>query len=203
MEAYYPKAIGDVIENLSKLPGIGKKTAFRLTFHLINSPNEYAFALSNSIMKLKKNITFCKKCFNFAETELCEICSNKSRDLSKVCVVETVVDLYSIEQTGEYKGVYHVLHGAISPVDGILHNHLKISELLKRVNSENIKEIILATNPTSEGNATASYIIKKIEEYSAKKVHISRIATGIPVGAELEYIDKVTISKALENRKPL
>ena len=202
MESNYPKAIKEVIDALSKLPGIGKKTAFRLAFYLINSPQDYAFTLANSIMKLKKDITFCKKCFNFAESGICKICNDKTRDNTYLCVVETVSDLYSIEQTGEYRGYYHVLHGAISPVEGVMHHQLKIKELIKRLNEGEAKELIIATNPTSEGNATAAYIIKQVKEYVKTELKVSRIATGIPVGAELEYIDKITITNALKNRMP-
>jgi len=184
------------------LPGIGKKTAFRLTFFLINSNNEYVFNLANSLVKLKKNVQFRKKCLNFAEKDLCEICSNNSRDESTLCVVETVIELYSIEQSGVYKGLYHVLHGAISPIDGIMPEQIKIKELIKRVSHSNkIKEIIIATNPTSEGNATASYIVQQIEKNIKRQIKITRIATGVPVGTELEYIDSITLSQAIENRK--
>ncbi len=203
MESNYPKAIKEVIENLSKMPGIGKKTAFRLTFFLINSKDNYVFNLANSLVNLKKNIQFCKKCFNFSTKDYCEICANNKRNNSILCVVESVVDLYTIEQAGGFNGYYHVLHGAISPIDGILPHNIKIKELIKRLKTEDIKELIIATNPTSEGNATASYIIEQIEKHIKKKPIISRIATGIPVGAEMEYIDKITILKALENRNSL
>ena len=202
-ENFYPVAIQNVIENLSRLPGIGKKTAFRLTFFLINSNDNYVVNLANSIVNLKKNIRFCKKCYNFSTDEVCEICSNKKRDESLLCVVESVTDLYTIEQTGEYNGYYHVLHGAISPIDGILPENIKVKELIKKLYNENFKEVIIATNPTSEGNATASYILEQIQKYIKKHISISRIASGIPVGSEIEYIDKLTISQSIKNRKKI
>ena len=198
---FYPESINNVIEQLSKLPGIGRKTAFRLTFFLINSNNNYVFNLANSLVNLKKNIQFCKKCFNFSTDEICEICSNNKRDDSVICVVESVVDLYAVEKSGIYKGYYHVLHGAISPIDGILPDNIKIKELIKRLNNENIKEVIIATNPTSEGNATAAYILEQIHKRLTKQLLISRIASGIPVGGEIEYIDKLTVSQSLKNRQ--
>ena len=202
MDKNSPKIIRDVIKNLSKLPGIGKKSAFRLTFHLINSKEEYVNELINSIDRLKKNIRFCKKCYNFSEQDLCEICTDKRRDDSIICVVETVVDLYAIEESKIFNGLYHVLHGAISPIDGIMPEQIKIKELIKRILiNDNIREVIIATNPTSEGNATAAFIIQQIEKHIKRKIKLSRIATGVPVGTELEFIDKITLSKALENRK--
>ncbi len=202
-ENFYPEAIQNVIENLSKLPGIGKKTAFRLTFFLINSNDNYVVNLANSLVNLKKNIQFCKKCYNFSTDEICEICSNKKRDDSLLCVVESVTDLYTIEQAGGYNGYYHVLHGAISPIDGILPENIKIKELIKKLNKENFKELIIATNPTSEGNATASYILQQIQKYIKRDIIISRIASGIPVGSEIEYIDKLTVSQSIKNRKKI
>jgi recombination protein RecR len=152
----------------------------------------------------EERIKFCKKCFNFSEGDLCKICNDKTRDDSLLCVVETVVDLYSIEQSGIFKGYYHVLHGAISPIEGILPDNIKIKELLIRLKTDkNIKEVIIATNPTSEGNATAAYIFQQISQNISFPIKISRIATGIPVGTELEYIDKITLSKAIENRKSI
>ncbi len=200
---FYPQIIKDVIANLSKLPGIGYKTAMRLTFFLINSDNTNALNLANSIINLKKNITFCKKCFNFSTGDICEICKNPKRDPFAVCVVENVVDMYRIENTGEFKGHYHILHGALSPIDGVNPQNIKIKELINRVANSDIKELIIATNPTSEGNATASYIIQNIEQKLDKNINISRIGIGIPIGSEIEYVDPLTLSQAFKNRSKI
>jgi recombination protein RecR len=199
----FPETIKKVVDNLSKLPGIGKKTAFRLTFFMLNADEKYVFSLTESIENLKKNIRFCKNCFNFSTGELCDICLNKKRDFSQICVVESVVDLYNIEKSAEFNGVYHVLHGAISPIDGILPDNLKIKELIEKLKKVKIRELILAMNPTSEGNATASYIIQQLKKNNLTHINISRIASGIPVGSEIEYIDQLTLSEAIKNRREI
>ncbi len=196
----YPRVIEELINNLKKLPGIGEKTAIRLVFYLLNSNNSYVNSLANSILNLKRKIKLCKICFNFSENDICEICADSNRDKSIICVVENIKDMFNIEKTGEYKGVYHILHGVFSPINGITFENMKFKELIDRIrNDKNVKEIIIATNPTVEGNATAAYLKNEIEKLK-KKLKISRIASGIPVGAELEYIDKLTLSEAMKNR---
>ncbi len=199
MNSKYPKVIEKLINNLIKLPGIGEKTAVRLAFFLLNSKNHYVYSLSSSIIDLKRKIRLCKICYNFTENEFCDICSDLKRDKSIICVVENVSDMFNIEQTGEYKGVYHILHGAFSPINGITFENMKIRELIKRIERNKVNEIIIATSPTAEGSATAIYIKNEIEKLK-KDIKITRIASGIPVGAELEYIDKLTLIEALKNR---
>ena len=199
MKSKYPKVIEKLINNLIKLPGIGEKTAVRLAFFLLNSKNDYVYSLSNSIIDLKRKVKLCKICYNFTENEICDICSDIKRDKSIICVVENVSDMFNIEQTGEYEGVYHILHGAFSPINGITFENMKIKELIKRIKKNEVNEIIIATSPTAEGSATAIYIKSEIEKLK-KDLKITRIASGIPVGAELEYIDKLTLIEALKNR---
>ena len=195
----YPETIKNFINNIKKLPGIGEKTAVRLAFYLLNSDENYVLSLAGSIVNLKKKIKLCRICYNFSENEICEICSNTKRDRAVICVVESVNDMYNIERSGEYRGVYHILHGAFSPINGITFDNMKIKELLNRIKKESIKEVIIATNPTSEGNATANYIKNELEKLKGD-FKISRIASGIPVGAELEYIDSLTLKEAFKNR---
>lgn len=192
-----PKPVARLIEELSKLPGIGPKTASRLTFHLLRVPDEQVEALSDAVGRLKKTLVTCEQCYNIAESSPCAICNDESRDRTLICVVEEPLDVVAIERTGEYKGVYHVLHGAISPVDGILPQDLRISELLGRLDAEPIEEIILATNPNSEGEVTAEYILRQIQERSYK---VTRLAQGLPMGGDLEYADEVTLTRALQGR---
>ena len=195
----YPEIIKNLIDKFKRLPGIGEKTSMRLAFFLLNSKEEYVVSLAQAIVDLKKKIKLCKICFNFSENDICEICSSPKRDKSLICVVENVNNMYNIEKTGEFKGVYHILHGVFSPVNGMTFENLKIKELLKRIGDGEVKEVIIATNPTSEGNTTAVYLKNEIEKIN-KKIKITRIAAGIPVGAELEYIDKLTLREALKNR---
>jgi len=165
----YPKVIDELINNLKKLPGIGEKTAIRLVFYLLNSNNNYVNSLANSILNLKKKIKLCKICFNFSENDICEICADPKRDKSVICVVENINDMFNIERTGEYKGVYHILHGVFSPINGITFENMKFRELIDRIrNDKTIKEIIIATNPTVEGNATAAYLKNEIEKLKKK-----------------------------------
>ena len=196
--AGHTPAVEDLIDTLAKLPGIGKKTAARLAFHILRSSHEDAQALARSIMRVKERIGLCRICFNIAEGELCPICRSPQRDGTVLCVVEEPNDLIAIEATGIFKGTYHVLHGAIAPLDGVGPQELKIAELLERLQHEGIKEVILATNPTIEGDATALYLAKVI-----KPLHItvSRIAQGIPAGGDIEYVDTRTMSRSLEGRR--
>lgn len=196
----YAVPIAKLIEELSKLPGIGKRSAERLAFHILNLEEKEAQSLSDAIISAKKQITFCPECQSLTDVTPCAICSNPRRDRSIICVVENPKDILAIEKTREYKGLYHVLHGAISPMDGIGPEMLKIKELLARLSSGEVNEIIMATNPSIEGEATAMYISKLIKPLG---ISVTRIAHGIPVGGDLEYADEVTLTKAIEGRRAI
>ena len=198
--SYYSTSIEKLIESFEKLPSIGHKTATRLAFHMLNLNEESTKEFINSIIEAKKNLKYCSKCFNITETDPCPICSSPKRDQSTICVVEDVKDVVAMEKTHEFKGVYHVLHGSISPMNGIGPEDIKIKELLERLRDTDVKEIIIATNPRVEGEATAIYLSKLIKPIGIK---VTRIAHGIPVGGDLEYTDEVTLSKALEGRREL
>ncbi|MDI3537478.1 MAG: recombination protein RecR [Eubacteriaceae bacterium] len=196
----YPKTLDRLIQELSKLPGIGEKTAQRLAFHIINLPAEDINQLSGAIHAAKERIMLCENCFNITDQKVCEICSDTKRDPSLICVVQNSRDIYAIEKTREYHGLYHVLHGAISPLDGIGPQDIKARELLIRIGKEEIKEVIMATNATVEGEATAMYLGNLITPLG---VTVTRLAKGIPIGADLEYTDEITIIKAFEGRSKL
>ena len=196
---YYSSQISKLIEELSKLPGIGNKTAQRLAFHIINMPEEQVERLSSSIRDAKHNVHYCKECFTLTDQELCPICSSDKRDHKTIMVVENTRDLAAYEKTGKYEGVYHVLHGAISPMLGIGPNDIRLKELMQRLQGD-IKEVIIATNSSLEGETTAMYISKLIKPTG---IRVSRIASGVPVGGDLEYIDEVTLLRALEGRVEL
>ena len=198
--AYYSPTIERLIENFEKLPSIGHKTATRLAFHMLNLKEEDTKEFINSIIEAKKNLKYCSKCFNITDTDPCPICSSPKRDQSTICVVEDVKDVVAMEKSHEFKGVYHVLHGSISPMNGIGPEDIKIKELLERLKDVDVKEIIIATNPRVEGEATAIYLSKLIKPIGIK---VTRIAHGIPVGGDLEYTDEVTLSKALEGRREI
>ena len=198
--SYYSPSIEKLIESFEKLPSIGSKTAVRLAFYILNASKEETDEFINSIQNAKKNLKFCSKCFNISDTDPCEICKDPKRDQSKICVVEDVKDVVAIEKIHEYKGLYHVLHGTISPMDGIGPEDIKIKELLARLMDGTVKEVILATNPKVEGEATAMYIAKLIKPMGIKT---TRLAHGIPVGGDLEYTDEFTLGKALEGRTEL
>lgn len=198
--SYLPNVMIDLIEELSKLPGIGRKTAQRLAFYIINDKDFNSYKLADSIIKAKENIKYCKICCNLTDVDICNICTNKSRDNTTICVVEDTRDVTAIERTREYNGLYHVLQGSISPIEGIGPEEIKIKELLVRLKDTEIKEIIIATNPTIEGEATAMYISRLIKPMNIK---VSRLAYGIPVGGDLEYADEVTLSKAIEGRQEI
>ena len=198
--SYYSPTIEKLIESFEKLPSIGHKTATRLAFHMLNQNEDEINDFVNSIIEAKKNLKYCSKCFNITDTDPCPICSSPKRDNSIICVVEDVKDVAAMEKTHEFKGVYHVLHGSISPMNGIGPEDIKIRELLERIKDTDVKEVILATNPRVEGEATAIYISKLIKPAGIK---VTRIAHGIPVGGDLEYTDEVTLSKALEGRREL
>ena len=197
MSTYTP-SVEDLIANLTKLPGIGKKTAARLAFHILQSSQEDAQALVRSILRVKERIGLCRICFNIAEGEVCAICRNSQRDCSLVCVVEEPSDLMAIEATGIFKGLYHVLHGAIAPLDGVGPQELKITELLERLKQGGVAEVILATNPTIEGDATSLYLDKIVKPLG---ITVTRIAQGIPAGGDIEYVDTKTMSRSLEGRR--
>ena len=190
--------IARLIEEFNKLPGIGPKTASRLTFHLLRTSEEQAHALAEAIVEVKDKTIYCSRCFNIATQDPCAVCNNPNRETAMVCVVEEPLDVLAIERTGDYRGLYHVLHGAISPVDGIDPDDLKIRELVARVRTEPIEEVIIATNATQEGDATQMYIAREIVPMG---VTVTRLARGLPVGSDLEYADEITLGRALENRR--
>jgi recombination protein RecR len=192
-----PAPVLKLIDELSRLPGIGPKTASRLTFYLLRAASEQSLALAEALKELHEKVIFCSRCFNITETDPCLICTNELRDQSTICVVEDPLDVLAIERTGDYHGGYHVLHGAIAPVEGIGPEDLKIAELIERVRKDNPKELIIATNPNMEGEATAMYILRQLE---GSGVAITRLARGLPVGGDLEYADEVTLSRALAGR---
>ncbi len=196
----YSPSIEKLIESFEKLPSIGNKTAARLAFYILNASQEETDEFVNSIVNAKKNLKYCNKCWNISDTDPCPICSNPKRDQSQICVVEDVRDIVAMEKTHEFKGVYHVLHGSISPMNGIGPDDIKIKELLSRLMDGHVKEVILATNPRVEGEATAMYLSKLIKPLGVK---VTRIAHGIPVGGDLEYTDEITLTKALEGRREL
>jgi len=198
--SYYAPAIEKLIEAFERLPSIGNKTAARLAFHILDATKEDTDAFIQAIVNAKQNIKYCKECYNITDQEVCNICSNTARDKSLICVVEDVRDVVAMERTHEFKGVYHVLHGSISPMNGIGPDDIKIKELLARIMEGQVKELILATNPRVEGEATAMYISKLVKPLGVK---VTRIAHGVPVGGDLEYTDEVTLSKALEGRREL
>ncbi len=198
--SYYSPSIEKLIESFERLPSIGHKTAVRLAFHMLDLSKEETDEFINSIINAKEKLKYCSNCYNISDTDPCPICSSPKRDNSVICVVEDVRDVMAMERTHEFKGVYHVLHGTISPMNGIGPEDIKIKELLKRIANNDIKEIIIATNPRVEGEATAIYLSKIIKPLGIK---VTRIAHGIPVGGDLEYTDEVTLSKALEGRREL
>lgn len=192
----YSSHINKLIEQLSRLPGVGAKSAQRLAFHIINMPDEEVRGLTNAIADAKANIRYCKECYTLTDTEICPICSNPARDHKTIMVVEHTRDLAAYEKTGKYEGVYHVLHGAISPMLGIGPSDIKMSELIKRLEKD-VEEVIIATNSSLEGETTAMYLSRLIKPTGIK---VTRIASGVPVGGDLEYIDEVTLLRALDGR---
>ena len=199
MSSYSP-SIEKLIESFEKLPSIGHKTAIRLAFHMLDMTNEEITEFTTAITDAKKKLKYCSTCFNISDTDPCPICSNPKRDQSTICVVEDVRDIMAMERTHEYKGVYHVLHGTISPLNGIGPDEIKIKELLNRIRDNEIKEVIIATNPRVEGEATSIYLSKLLKAFNIK---VTRIAHGIPVGGDLEYTDEITLMKAMEGRREI
>jgi recombination protein RecR len=205
MAAVTPEPVTKLIEAFAQLPGIGPKTASRLTFYLLRRPVEQAEGLADALRDLKEKIVFCGICFNIAEESPCPICQDEGRDRSTICVVEEPLDVLAIDRTGEYRGLYHVLHGAISPVDGIGPDELRINELMVRVKearqrAEPVREVLLATNPNLEGEATAMYLARLLQPMD---IRVTRLARGLPVGGDLEYADVVTLGRALEGRREM
>ena len=195
--------VARLIEALSRLPGVGPKTAQRLTYHLLRAPDAEARALAAALVDVRDKVVFCDRCFNISDAPLCPICRDSARDVLRLCVVEEPLDVLALERTGEFKGLYHVLHGAISPIDGVGPDRLRIRELLARADEAKrdgapFEEVILATNPTLEGEATAMYLAERLE---ASVGVVSRIARGLPVGGDLEYADEVTLIRALQGRR--
>ena len=193
-------SVENLVTQLARLPGIGRRTAQRLAFHILSERPEEALELARAIEDVKERVRFCRDCGNLTEDELCEVCADERRDRSVICVVEQPVDVVSVERTGEYRGLYHVIHGTISPLDGIGPDALRIKELLERLRDGVIKEVIVATNPTMNGEATALYLSKVIKPLG---VSVTRIARGLPMGGDLEYTDAVTLGKALEGRREI
>jgi recombination protein RecR len=196
--------VAKLIEAFNRLPGIGPKTAQRLTYHLLRAPDAEARALASALVAVREQVVFCERCFNISDAPLCPICRDSGRDAARLCVVEEPLDVLALERTGEFRGVYHVLHGAISPIDGVGPDRLRIAELLARVDDAAREtpfvEVILATNPTLEGEATAMYLDERL---AGKVGNVTRIARGIPVGGDLEYADEVTLIRALQGRRAL
>jgi len=194
------KPVADLIELLARLPGIGPKTASRLTFYLLRESEGLAPALAQALLALHSGTVICERCFNIAERSPCPICADPDRDPSTICVVEEPLDVLAVERTGEYRGVYHVLHGALSPIDGVYPEKLRIAELVERVRAAPPREVILATNPSLEGENTAAYVYQQLLPLG---VRITRLARGLPVGGDLEYVDEVTLARALEGRRAM
>lgn len=194
----YAAPVQALIDELGRLPGIGPKSAQRIAFHLLKMPVDDGRRLAQAIIEAKERVHFCSRCFNFSESDLCGICLDDRRDSSILCVVEEARDIVAVEKTGEYRGRYHVLLGAISPIDGIGPDHLKVRELLTRLGGDDVQEVILCTNPNIEGEATALYLARLLKPIGVK---VTRIASGLPVGGDLEYADELTLGRALENRR--
>ncbi|MCP5106209.1 MAG: recombination protein RecR [bacterium] len=193
----FTSPVKGLIEELKKIPGIGRKSAQRICFYLLRADKQYAVDLANALLDAREKTFFCSTCNNITTSDPCEICSDSQREKMKICVVEEPFNIYSIERTGLFKGVYHVLHGNLSPIKGIGPDELKISGLLDRLAGGGFEEVIVATSPTTEGNATAHYLSERIRRYQVK---VTRLALGIPIGADLDYVDSVTIAKAMEGR---
>jgi recombination protein RecR len=200
MAAVTPEPVTKLIAAFAQLPGIGPKTASRLTFYLLRRPVEQTQILADALRDLKQKIVFCRSCYNITEENPCAVCRDEARDRSLICVVEEPLDVLAIERTGEFRGLYHVLHGAISPVEGVGPDELRIAELLSRLREQPVREVLLATNPNLEGEATAMYLARVLQPLG---VRVTRLARGLPVGGDLEYADAVTLSRALEGRQDM
>jgi len=195
----FSPAVENLVAQLTRLPGVGSRTAHRLAFHLLRVPADEALALASSIEEVKERVRFCSECGNLTEEARCAICSDERRDRALVCVVEQPADLVSLERTHEYRGLYHVLGGALSPIDGVEPEHLRIDELMRRVERNGVQEVVLATNPNMTGEATAAYLADRLRG----RVRVTRLASGLPVGGDLEYADEVTLGRALSGRREM
>ena len=195
----FSPAVENLVSQLTRLPGVGTRTAQRLAFHLLRVPKDEAAALAGAIADVKERVRFCSECGNLTEEDVCEICRDTRRDQAVVCVVEQPADLISVERTHEYRGLYHVLGGALSPIDGVEPEHLRIGELLQRVERNGIQEVVLATNPNMTGEATAAYLADRLRG----RVRVTRLASGLPVGGDLEYADEITLGRALAGRREM
>jgi recombination protein RecR len=195
-----PASVTRLIEELSELPGIGRKTAARLTFFLLRNQSDLTERLSDALRELKERTRFCSICYNITEDDPCPVCADEGRDRSSICVVEEPLDVLAVEQAGVYRGVYHVLHGVLAPSEGMFAENLRIGELLARVRGGGVEEVILATNPTSEGDWTASYLLSRLRPLD---VRVTRLGRGLPVGGDLEYADAVTLTRAMEGREEI
>jgi recombination protein RecR len=195
--SYYPPSILNLIKHIARLPGIGEKTAERLALHILRSPRAEVEKLSNSIITAKENIRLCKTCFGLSDDEICQICSNPARDEALLCVVEQPADMVAVEKSGAFNGRYHILSGVLSPMSGIGPDDIRLGELISKIERGRVKEVVLATSTTVEGEATAAYIKERLANYPLK---VSRIASGVPIGGDLKYVDQVTLKKAMEGR---
>jgi len=197
-EVFSP-SVDNLVAQLTRLPGIGSRTAQRLAFHILQRPQEEALALAGALVEVKERVRFCSECGNLTEEEVCGICTDQRRDHTSICVVEQPVDVISLERTHEYRGLYHVLGGALSPLDGVDPSDLRIDELLRRVDANGVQEVVLATNPNMTGEATAAYLADRLRG----RVRVTRLASGLPVGGDLEYADEVTLGRALTGRREM
>ena len=197
---YYPASIQNLIKNIARLPSIGEKTAERLALHILRAPRHEAEQLAQSILNIKDKVRFCSQCFALSDDDLCNLCSDPARNPSLLCVVEQPADMVAIEKSGAFHGRYHILSGALSPMNGIGPENIRIRELMTRIQKDQVKEVVLATSTTVEGEATASYIAQVLEKYQIK---VTRIASGVPMGGDLKYVDQVTLKKALDTRHAL
>ncbi len=195
----FSPSVENLVAQLTRLPGIGQRTAQRLAFHILQRGSEEALALSSAIVEVKERVRFCNECGNLTEDETCAICQDPRRDRTTICVVEQPVDVVSLERTNEYRGLYHVLGGALSPIDGVEPGDLRIDELLSRVERDGVQEVVLATNPTMTGEATAAFLAGRLRD----RVRVTRLASGLPVGGDLEYADEVTLGRALSGRREM
>lgn len=197
---HYPASVFKLIKNLSRLPGIGEKTAERLAMHILRAPRREAEQLSRSIIEIKEKVKLCSMCFALSDTDVCNICSDPTRNDSTLCVVEQPADMVAIEKSGSFKGLYHILEGALSPMDGVGPDSIRIKELITRVARDKIKEVVLATSTNIEGETTAAYIAEQLKNHPVK---VTRIASGVPIGGDLKYVDQITLKKAMETRHAL
>ena len=195
---HYPASILNLIKQISRLPGIGEKTAERLALHILRSPQRDAQELAQSIQEVKDKVRLCTQCYGLSDADLCKICSDPARDASVVCVVEQPADMVAVEKSGAFRGRYHILAGALSPMNGIGPEDIRINELIKKIENQHLQEVVLATSTNVEGEATAAYIAQRLKAYSLK---VTRIASGVPIGGDLKYVDQVTMKKAMEARQ--